>query len=167
MREAAPEVREHNAASVREGEAAGVNRGHSNIVPAAGAASAAALSSGVQGSLRRTSIFYIVGRPAAVVLKRFQSRQQLHGALPPGDDADDGGLRFKALRPPPFKGPPRFIGLGQRVEHFGLEQLEWGVRVDEFHSLSPFAKHVHPAAALKLQQLWDSGNKHVSLLDDM
>jgi hypothetical protein len=41
------------------------------------------------------------------------------------------------------------------------------VRVDEFHGLSPFAKYVHPAAALRLQQLWDSGNKLVSLLDDM
>lgn len=51
--------------------------------------------------------------------------------------------------------------------HFGLDQLEWGVRVDEFHGLSPFAKYVHPAAALKLQHLWDSGNKLVSLMDDV
>lgn len=39
-------------------------------------------------------------------------------------------------------------------------------RIDEFHGLSPFAKFVHPAAALKLQELWDGGNKLVSLLDD-
>ena len=39
-------------------------------------------------------------------------------------------------------------------------------RIDEFHGLSPLAKYVHPAAALKLQELWDSGNKLVSLLDD-
>eukprot|EP00887_Chlorella_sp_A99_P002535 scaffold6.g2535.t1 len=53
------------------------------------------------------------------------------------------------------------------ARHFAMEQTEWGVRVDEFHGLSPFAKYVHPAAALKLQQLWDSGNKLVSLLDDV
>lgn len=52
------------------------------------------------------------------------------------------------------------------LKHHGLEQLEWGVRVDEFHCLSPLAQYVHPAAALKLQQLWDSGNRLVSLLDD-
>lgn len=61
--------------------------------------------------------------------------------------------------------PPASTGMPAR--HFALEQTEWGVRVDEFHGLSPFAKYVHPAAALKLQQLWDSGNKLVSLLDDM
>ena len=55
---------------------------------------------------------------------------------------------------------------GAPSKHFGLQQLEWGVRVDELHGLSPFAKYVHPAAALKLQQLWDASNKLVSLLDD-
>ena len=58
-------------------------------------------------------------------------------------------------------------GAAAAAKHYGLEQLEWGVRVDEFHSLSPFAKYVHPAAALKLQQLWDAGNKLVSLMDDV
>ena len=50
-------------------------------------------------------------------------------------------------------------------KHYGLDQVQWGVRIDEFHSLSPFAKYVHPAAALRLQQLWDTGNKLVSYLN--
>lgn len=36
-----------------------------------------------------------------------------------------------------------------------------GVRVAEFHGLSPFALYVHPSPALKLQQLWDDGNELV------
>lgn len=46
------------------------------------------------------------------------------------------------------------------------EQEEKGVRIAEFHSLSRQARFVSPDGALKLQQLWDSGNKLVSLLDD-
>lgn len=41
-----------------------------------------------------------------------------------------------------------------------------GVRVAEFHDLSPFALYVHPEPAVRLQQLWDAGNELVSLLDD-
>lgn len=36
------------------------------------------------------------------------------------------------------------------------------MRVDEFHALSPHAVHVHPAAAFRLQDLWDRGGKLVS-----
>lgn len=53
------------------------------------------------------------------------------------------------------------------AKHYALEQVQWGVRVDEFQALSPHAKYVHPAAALRLQQLWDlEQNKLVSVLDD-
>ena len=38
--------------------------------------------------------------------------------------------------------------------------------MDEFHELSTAAAYVHPAAALKLQQMWDSGDRLLSLLDD-
>ena len=52
-------------------------------------------------------------------------------------------------------------------KHFALEQVQWGVRVDELNGLSDWAKFVHPAAALRLQQLWDvDENKLVSVLDD-
>jgi hypothetical protein len=54
----------------------------------------------------------------------------------------------------------------QRPQSFAVEHSQWGVRVGEFHQLSPFAVYVQPAAALRLQQLWDGGNKLVSLLDD-
>jgi len=53
------------------------------------------------------------------------------------------------------------------AKHYALEQVQWGVRVDEFQALSPYAKYVHPAAALRLQQLWDvDQNKLVSVLDE-
>ena len=45
-------------------------------------------------------------------------------------------------------------------------QVERGVRVDEFHSLSHCAPYVHPAAAMRLQTLWDTGNCLLSFLDD-
>ncbi len=45
-------------------------------------------------------------------------------------------------------------------------QVQWGVRVDEFHELSTAAPYVHPAAALKLQHMWDAGDRLLSLLDD-
>ena len=52
-------------------------------------------------------------------------------------------------------------------KHFALEQVQWGVRVDELNGLSDWAKYVHPAAALRMQQLWDQEeNKLVSVLDD-
>lgn len=50
--------------------------------------------------------------------------------------------------------------------NYGMEQLQMGVRVDEFHKLSSLATYVHPAPALKLQQLWDEGVRLVSVLDD-
>ena len=40
------------------------------------------------------------------------------------------------------------------------------MRVDEFHELSTAAPYVHPAAALKLQHMWDAGDRLLSLLDD-
>jgi hypothetical protein len=43
----------------------------------------------------------------------------------------------------------------------GVEQGQLGVRVAEFHDLSPYAAYVHPSPALKLQQLWDNGNELV------
>lgn len=43
----------------------------------------------------------------------------------------------------------------------GTEQAALGVRVGEFHALNPHAAFVHPAAALRLQQLWDAGNELV------
>ena len=49
---------------------------------------------------------------------------------------------------------------------YAIDQGKMGVRIDEFHALSVFAVFVHPAPALKLQQLWDDGNALVSLLDD-
>jgi hypothetical protein len=45
---------------------------------------------------------------------------------------------------------------------YGAEQVQLGVRVAEFHELSPFAVFVHPSTALKLQTLWDDGNELVS-----
>lgn len=52
-------------------------------------------------------------------------------------------------------------------KHYAIEQGQWGIRTDEFQNLSPFAKYVHPATALRLQQLWDvEQNKLVSLLNE-
>jgi transcription initiation factor TFIID subunit TAF12 len=47
-------------------------------------------------------------------------------------------------------------------KNHGVEQGQLGVRVAEFHELSPFAVFVQPSSALKLQSLWDSGNELVS-----
>lgn len=46
-------------------------------------------------------------------------------------------------------------------KNHGAEQGQLGVRVAEFHDLSPFAVYVNPSPALKLQSLWDSGNELV------
>jgi hypothetical protein len=46
-------------------------------------------------------------------------------------------------------------------KNHGAEQGQLGIRVAEFHDLSPFAVYVNPAPALKLQSLWDSGNELV------
>ena len=64
------------------------------------------------------------------------------------------------LYPPLY---PQFLN-GKR--NYAVEQLKMGVRVDEFHALSPHAPNIHPAIALKLQELWDSGVKLVAILDD-
>lgn len=45
-------------------------------------------------------------------------------------------------------------------------QILAGVRVGEFHGLSNSAVFVPAPVALKLQTLWDSGVRLVSLLDD-
>ncbi|KAJ9518742.1 hypothetical protein QJQ45_025989, partial [Haematococcus lacustris] len=50
--------------------------------------------------------------------------------------------------------------------HRGADQLLAGVRVNEFHNLSSAAQYVPAPVALKLQTLWDSGVKLVSMLDD-
>jgi hypothetical protein len=115
--------------------------------------------------------------------------QQAQQGLPPSVDLHQLGGLLQSLSGPGNSGMPQPLGAAQPgaasprgggggggaalsssagppPRHFGLEQLEWGVRVDEFHGLSPFARYVHPAAALKLQQLWDAGNRLVSLLDD-
>jgi len=78
-------------------------------------------------------------------------------------------IDYSALQPTVMPGlfptvyPPPFVN-GKR--NFAMEQLKVGVRVDEFHALSPHAPNIHPAIALKLQELWDSGVKLVAVLDD-
>ncbi len=47
-----------------------------------------------------------------------------------------------------------------------MAQVKWGIRVDEFHGLSDNASFVHPAAAMKLQTMWDAGHLLLSLFDD-
>eukprot|EP00955_Chlamydomonas_euryale_P066540 359586-Chlamydomonas_euryale.AAC.17 len=53
---------------------------------------------------------------------------------------------------------------------YAVDQATMGIRVTELHGMSVFAEYVHPAPALKLQQLWDglggAPNRLVSLLDD-
>ncbi len=44
---------------------------------------------------------------------------------------------------------------------YATEHAQMGIRVHEFHGLSHFAEFVHPAPGLKLQQLWDGGNRCV------
>eukprot|EP00803_Ostreobium_quekettii_P010684 evm.model.scf_4266.1 EVM.evm.TU.scf_4266.1 scf_4266:598-4927(-) len=63
--------------------------------------------------------------------------------------------------------PGQYMGAPESDRHnYGMEQLQMGVRVDEFHKLSPHATYVHPAPSLKLQTLWDEGVRLVSVLDD-
>ena len=45
-------------------------------------------------------------------------------------------------------------------------QIDWGVRVDELHHVSPSAAYIHPGIAKRLQDLWDEGSNLLSLLDD-
>lgn len=45
-------------------------------------------------------------------------------------------------------------------------QIDWGVRVDELHQVSPSAAYIHPGIAKRLQDLWDEGSNLLSLLDD-
>jgi hypothetical protein len=66
----------------------------------------------------------------------------------------------QAAAAPVPAGVPAEWAVGRK--HHGEEQGQLGVRVSEFHDLSPFAVYVHPSPALKLQQLWDSGNELVS-----
>lgn len=77
-------------------------------------------------------------------------------------------VEFASLQPAVMPGLypaiyPQFVN-GKR--NYAVEQLKMGVRVDEFHALSPHAPNIHPAIALKLQELWDSGVKLVAILDD-
>ncbi|KAL6779827.1 hypothetical protein ACKKBG_A13895 [Auxenochlorella protothecoides x Auxenochlorella symbiontica] len=99
--------------------------------------------------------------PTPAQLDAIEERLPPRGRPGEGWGGGGGGAAPAALDPTP-RAPVVPAGL----KHHGLEQLEWGVRVDEFHSLSPLAKYVHPAAALKLQQLWDAGNRLVSVLND-
>ena len=104
----------------------------------------------------------------------YADRRDPGGRADPGGYSDDRdqGPAYAARRDPGAYAPaapaaaPAAPAVPAGLKHQGLEQLEWSVRVDEFHGLSPLAKYVHPAAALKLQQLWDQGNRLVSLLDD-
>lgn len=76
-------------------------------------------------------------------------------------------LRALPLLPPCVApaGPGGYAPMHARI-HRGQEQYQAGVRVDEFHDLSTVAPFVAPAAAIKLQNLWDAGVKLVSLLDE-
>lgn len=69
---------------------------------------------------------------------------------------------------PPMPGPPmgQYMPAESDKHNYGMEQMQMGVRVDEFHKLSSLATYVHPAPSLKLQQLWDEGVRLVSVLDD-
>lgn len=58
--------------------------------------------------------------------------------------------------PPPLQGK----------KFYGLEQQRMGVRVEEFRSLSIYASYVRPAAALKLQELWDEGIRLAGVFDE-
>lgn len=75
---------------------------------------------------------------------------------------------YSAAAGPAMNSMPAVPAMPKREpKHFALEQVQWGVRVDELNGLSDWAKFVHPAAALRLQQLWDvDENKLVSVLDD-
>jgi hypothetical protein len=75
-------------------------------------------------------------------------------AVPPG-----AVLAPAPLAPP---GVPPDWAAGRRS--YGAEQAQMGVRVSEFHELSPFAPFVHPSSALKLQALWDGGNELVRVV---
>ncbi|KAH7616900.1 hypothetical protein NADE_001706 [Nannochloris sp. 'desiccata'] len=78
----------------------------------------------------------------------------LYGGPPPSSLS----MGMGAMPPPTHPLPPK---------HYAIEQGQWGIRIDEFQNLSPFAKYVHPATALRLQQLWDvEQNKLVSLLNE-
>ena len=93
---------------------------------------------------------------------------------PPGSEGAYDPLQPSAMNGPIVAAnmmPPGTQGGGASGfldgrRNYGMEQLQMGVRVDEFHRLSVFAAFVHPAPALKLQQLWDEGVRLVSLLDD-
>ena len=58
-------------------------------------------------------------------------------------------LAIQPLIPPPIQGKV----------NYGAEQAQLGVRVAEFHALSVMAQYVRPAPAIKLQTLWDRGNR--------
>jgi len=92
----------------------------------------------------------------------------------PGQQRGGGGGA-----PPLYGGPapaPSSLSMGMGAmppaktlppKHYAIEQGQWGIRTEEFQNLSPFAKYVHPATALRLQQLWDvEQNKLVSLLNE-
>eukprot|EP00798_Chlamydomonas_sp_ICE-L_P004868 gene4868-34629_t len=89
-----------------------------------------------------------------------------------GDPYARGGPPHHSQALAPYRGPHDSPGghMGGMVpsgqKNYGLEQGQLGVRIEEFHELSPFAVFVHPAPAIKLQQLWDSGKRLVSLMDD-
>ncbi|MEW5312504.1 MAG: hypothetical protein WDW38_004135 [Sanguina aurantia] len=70
-------------------------------------------------------------------------------------------------RPPPILMNPTYPNnWDSGLKHYGAAQSEYRVRVDEFHLLSVHAVHVHPAAAFRLQDLWDRGGKLVAELDE-
>jgi len=87
------------------------------------------------------------------------------GATMPYNPLDPQAVMTPGLAPVPGM-PGQFIPPESDRHNYGMEQLQMGVRVDEFHKLSPHATYVHPAPSLKLQTLWDEGVRLVSVLDD-
>jgi len=97
-----------------------------------------------------------------------------HQHQPPPQQPPFQNQGYDPREQPYARGPPHQPQQSQQShqpqpepKHFALEQVQWGVRVDELNGLSDWAKYVHPAAALRMQQLWDQEeNKLVSVLDD-
>ena len=88
------------------------------------------------------------GQPASVSLE--QLLPQLIAVVQ--QQQQGGGASLAPIQPI----PPPVLG----KNNFGAEQAQLGVRVAEFHALSVMAPYVRPAAAIKLQTLWDRGNRY-------
>lgn len=95
-----------------------------------------------------------------------QGHQPQYGAPPSGQyGAPPAGPAY--VPAPVQQAPPVVATVAAGPKPYVSEHAQWGVRVEEFHGLSKWAKFVHPAPAFRLQQLWDvEQNKLVSLLTD-